>query len=257
MNRYELKKTILKVLIIIPVIIIRFFPQFFLTGTTKRSVSDYFMVTIFGIPPERTQTQSISIIASMLEIIIFVIIFGTYLYSFFQNYNIYIIIRERSIKNWYRRIAARLFVCCMAYIGIFFASIYILGIIKSESSMTMRDVYIPLTAYILTTFFTYVITMTMNILALKYKQVKSFAIIIFAILFMIWMAIDFEKIIAISRLKILLWLNPVNNMQISWDLEPLNCVKSVIYYIVLSIAVTVIGRIMYIKSDMGMTGEEE
>ena len=65
------------------------------------------------------------------------------------------------------------------------------------------------------------------------------------------------KIIAISRLKILLWLNPVNNMQISWDLEPLNCVKSVIYYIVLSIAVTVIGRIMYIKSDMGMTGEEE
>lgn len=257
MNRYELKKTISKVLLIIPIVIIRFFRQIFFGTTTSISVYEYFFGRVFGIPAMRAETQCLQVIESMLEVVIFVIMFGNYIYSFFQDYNIYVIIRENNIKKWYKNVVIQLLMCCIAYIGIFFAITYCMCIANCDKPLTIKDIILPLASFILVVLFTYDLAMLVNILALKFKQIQSFMITFVGVALLTIWVVNFEKVPLVSNMKILLWLNPIENMQLSWNLNPIRTILSIVYYIILSIMITICGEYLYIKSDMGMAGADE
>lgn len=247
-------KNILKAFSIIPVIVCFKLSMIFSTALSEFDVTQVFVMEVFSSCYDRSKTVYFMLMSSLFPIILFQILFSRYIYEDFQISSVYVFSRCPDRKKWYYKKSLFLFGYTVIYIVSFTTTMLLISISNSMHAANWKDIEIYLMVTVSMTFFAYVTTLLLNLLAIRFGSSLAFVMIylIFAVLMM--MDIGYDKIPVLNQIPLLLKLNPISYLVVIWDI--VNYVQILIYYLVF-VLVVVLGGAFYIsKLDIGLVDRE-
>ncbi len=219
-------------------------------------VAELFLQNIFAGNPSRENTDVVIAMFGLLEIIIFNLLFGTYIYRDLYENTAYIFVRVKSRSRWFFKKAKALFVYSGIYNALFLGSTFLLCVGYSQSAIDKVAVRLLIITFILIQLFVFWSTLLINLLAIGVGATKAFLINYIMLALMSAGAVNFEKIPLLNQFPILLKLNPVANVVINWNDGMGKGLIPAIYFVVIIIITYEMGRRMILGMDIGINNKE-
>ena len=252
-----MKKSIYKTLLAIPITALHYITYLFDMGNkSKVPIAEMFLQFIFSGNPDRQNDNFFMTVAGLLEIIIFNLLFGTYMYHDLDTGSIYVIIRQKSRLKWYLIKSFQVFFFCTLYIIFYLGSVFLLCVFNSAFSIDKTAIGILFISVVIISLFTFISTLLINLCALRLGSNFGFIIIYAAISALTGLAIFYEKIPVLNKLHFALKFNPMANVVINWGISGQDTIFSVSYLLILTIFVLINGYCIIEKLDIGIRDPE-
>lgn len=250
------RKDILKVMSIILITLFRKYNLFLPRVGEELPIAELFLQNIFSGNPSRKETGIIVVMFGLLEIVIFNLLFGSYIYHDLYENSAYIFVRQKSRKSWFAGKSIELFIYSAVYNLLFIGITFGLCVVYSTQRIDVTAIKIAALTYILITLFTFWTTLLINLTAIAVGAATSFIINYAALTFLSLFAVEFETIPILNHFSILLKFNPVANVTINWNNEIGSGLWSVIYFIVLCTLTSAAGSILITRIDISVKNKE-
>jgi hypothetical protein len=250
-NRYDLGK----VFIVFILLII----QNLSTIMQKRDYMEFsfletYYMKLFGGGFSRTQETVFVILSGFLFIVIFQFLFSNFIYKDLHISSIYRFSRNKNRRVWFAEKCLSLAFYDFLYTIFYVAGIYILSVKVSGETASNEEIVFILSTYIVIFMYIYLTTLFINILSISCGSNFSFAITFVLQIILAQLAINHERIPVIGKSELILQLNPVANMIVSWKVSSL--VNSILYFTIY-IAVCIFLSFTYIsRIDLGLSNKE-
>lgn len=250
------RNDILKVMSIIPIIFFRKFNLLLPGSGTTFPIAEFFLQSIFSGNTLRRETDAMVVMYGLLEVTIFNLLFGAYLYQDLYENSIYIFIRQKSRSGWFARKTAELFCFSMGYVFLWIGSTFLLCVLHTGQSADAATIRVFVVTYVVVTLYSFWTTLLINVIAVFTGATASFIIyyIISGILSVL--AINFEDTPIISRFPVLLRLNPIANVTVNWNEGLGKGMMPAVYFVVLCAFTYIIGNILINKMDISIKNKE-
>lgn len=247
---------VIKTLSIIPIIFFRK-SNLLLPGIgTDLPIAELFLQNIFSGNPSRIDTNIVIVMFGLMEVIVFNILFGAYIYHDLYENSVYIFTRQTSRKKWFLQRSMELFFYSAVYTALFIGTTFFLCMFYSDHRIDLMAIHILVITYILILLFVFWTTLIINILAVYMGAAGSFIINYIGLLIFSVLAINHETIPIINRCPILLTLNPVTNVTIYWNDGIGGGLYPAIYFLVLIILSCLTGIIIITRIDISIENKE-
>ncbi|GHU43444.1 hypothetical protein FACS1894111_09050 [Clostridia bacterium] len=251
-----MKKNLMKALLAIPVTLVHHIMELHNYQATHAPVAELFMEHLFSGSPSRTTDDIVMNVIGLFEILIFNLIFGTFLYHDLNTNGIYAIARQKGRHTWYFRKVAELFLYTVIWVSGYLTSVLLLSSYTTSLSIDSVAVTMFVTTLIILTFFAFVITLLINLCAIRFGSNFGFVIVYLALILLTGLAIINEKIPFLKNLPLLLKLNPMANAVVNWDLSGSKTLFACIYFFAFSLLAVLIGLRYIAKMDIGIQDRE-
>ncbi len=250
------KRNLLKMLVVIPMILIYRPFLFFDRITNDNTVFGTFLSEIFGGSYDRNTSNFSLSVESLMQIVLFNLFFGMYLYKDLHQCSEYIFTREITRNQWFKKRCTQLFFYSTVYTFIYISLFGIASCLATSKPIDSESVLIIGMTYIILCLFTYVTTFLINLVSIFKGSSIGFFVIYIGIIFFTHLAIIFEQIPVLGMFDALLYLNPMVHVIVSWDYSSASMWGGLLYYIVFSIIITLVGMKMINQIDIGIKGVE-
>lgn len=191
-------------------------------------VAELFLQNVFSGNPSREHTKIVIVMFGLLEIVIFNLLFGAYVYRDLYENSAYIFVREKSRRKWFAGETGEVLLYSALY------NILFIGI----------------------TLFAFWTTLLINLTAMGTGVTVSFIINYILLTFMSLFAIEFEKIPVINRFRVLLSLNPVVNVTINWSTDIGSGLWPVLYFVALCVLTYAVGCVFLQRLDISVKNRD-
>jgi len=250
------RKDLLKVLLIIPITLFRRY-DLLLPGVDRSyPVAEMFLQNIFSGNPSREDTDIVIAIFGLLEVVIFNLLFGAYVYHDLYENSAYVFVRQKSRGKWFGKRAAELFLFSALYHLLLIGLTFLLCMGCSEQGVDSEAVRVLIITYVMILLFTFWTTLLINIVAILTGAAVSFVINYFMLTVFAAVAVNFEKIPLIRRFPVLLKMNPVANVVVNWNENLGKGLQPAVYFIVLCAVTYFAGSILVSKMDISVADRE-
>ena len=135
------KSNVLKTLIIIPIVFFRKSNLLLAGNGTDMPIAELFLQNMFSGNPSRTETNIVIVMFGLMEVIVFNLLFGTYIYHDLYENSIYIFIRQKSRIKWFINRSFQLFAYSAVYNILFILSTFLLCVVYSNQEIDI--VFLP------------------------------------------------------------------------------------------------------------------
>lgn len=232
------------IFLLIPLVLLYRPFLFFGNYQLDESVGNLFLRNLFGGSYSREQIEIVLSMTSFFGVIVMNILFGDYICKDFFSNSEYIFTREQNKGKWFLKKAFGLGGYCilgtMLYVGI-----YAMGsIMKSSRNVEVYDVTIMVFTTIMLLEFTYLTTLLVNVLALKFGTTIAFVITYSICIGGEIITFCLQKMDGSTLVKTLHYVNPMSNMTISWNYSDWSNYWSILYFFALNVVLLMIGRKM-------------
>ena len=254
---YLITKTdILKVFLVLPLVFIRKISMILSDINIDMPIAELFLQNMFSGSPSRIETNVVMVMFGMVEIVVFNLLFGMYIYRDLYENCIYIFTRQRSRTRWFINRSVQLLLFCLLYVFLFVGITFLLSAIHSDYSIDLMAVKIVILTTILVTLFTYWVTVVVNLVAIKTGSTIAFLSCNIVLTILSALAVAHEKIPVIKNLSLLLFINPVANVTINWNANLGDNLMNIIYFLVLITLTLGIGAYLISSMDISLENKE-
>lgn len=251
-----IKQSWLKILLFIPIVLFRKISLIFSGVRNDMPVAELFMQNMFSGNPSRQYTNVTIVMFGMVEIILFSLLFGVYIYKDLFGSGIYIITRQRSRIKWFFRRCAELLMSAALFSIMFVGTTFIISVNCSKHGVDPLAVKLFLLTGVLVTLFAFWQTLMINLTAIRLGSTIGFVVNYIALTLLSLLAVSHEKIPVLNGLPLLLRLNPVANVTINWAAEWGETIMPVVYFIALSVLTMLIGMRRVENMDISLQNNE-
>lgn len=250
------RKDILKAMSIVLITLFRKYNLFLPRMGADLPVAELFLQNIFSGNPSRRETHVIMVMFGLLEIVIFNLLFGSYIYHDLYENSAYIFVRQKSRESWFAKKSMGLFMYSSIYGFLFIGITFCLCAIYSAQGIDATAVKIVILTYILICLFTFWTTIMINLTAVFLGAASSFIFNYTVLTFLSLFAVKFETIPIVNHFPILLKLNPVANVTINWNNEIGSGLQPIIYFIALCTLTCAAGSRIIAHIDISVKNKE-
>jgi hypothetical protein len=253
------KSSIIKTLSILPIVFFRK-SNLLIYGYRYNAtipIAELFLQNMFSGNPSRMHTNIVIVMFGLVEVIVFNLLFGTYIYRDLYENSIYIFVRQKSRGKWFHNRSAQLFVYSAVYHGLFVFLTFLLCMRYSNQRVDIVAIRVVLTTYILIQLFAFWTTLVINLLAVRLGATASFIVNYVVLLVLSMVALNHEKIPVIKDIPFVLSLNPVANVTINWNDGIGKGLFPAVYFIILITITMILGGIMISKTDISLENKEQ
>lgn len=247
----------LKVMSIIPILFFRKF-ELLLPGRNENvQVAELFLQNMFCGNPNRTETKVVVVVFGLLEVTVFNILFGTFIYRDFYDESIYIFTRYKSRWQWHKDKLIQLGGYCALYTALMVMIVFCLCLNCSAFRVDREAVRVLFLSFILLFLFSYWNTLVINYLSVCLGATKSFVFDYLTLLVLSMLAVNYEKLPVVGQFTWGLKLNPVANVVLNWqenfqaDIFPMG------YFVVLIMITVLCGTKIIRECDIGLENKEQ
>lgn len=203
--------------------------------------------------------------------IVFQILYGTYIYKHFCVAHVYYFSRQSNRLKWLIKESTHLLLLDMIYHMLYIIIPCLLLILCRRAYIDNYAATLFLYIFIYEVLYTFIFTMLLNILAVFLGSQNSFLCIYFFQFICAASLLLYESILSLQgAAKVFFMLNPISNMLIAWhstSYQPMNQIinilqlrfdinQSIIYFIILSIAVILFGYFAINRTDISLENKE-
>lgn len=249
-----MKQNLIKSFSVIVIVFLKNLITIFTNFKTDFDVTTIFIQEIFGGSYHREDTKYYLLMSSVFSVIIFQFLFGRYIYDDYQISSVYIFTRRPNRTYWFLNKCLLLFVFTVIYTVTYTSSVLILAIRQSTVAVNSYDIKLYVIVTLSFILFTYVSTLLINVLAIRFGSSFGFVIVFIGFILLTQLAIHHNSIIILRNFPFLLKLNPVSYLVIVWDLT--NYINLLIYYIILIILIITISDYYIKHMDIGLIDRE-
>lgn len=252
---YINKKNFQKILCIVPL-------QIFLNlgyyigydGAGQYDFLESYKMNLFGGALDRTRNDLLVCVDSFIPVILFLFLFGGYLYQDLKIDGIYVFTRNNNRRKWFfqkcMNIAGYTFLyMCFFQIFSIFTAIHI-----SRRLPNKEGIIFGISVTLMFTLYTYFFTLGINLLAVYVGEKTAFVCMVFLQFCFAEFAIEFERIPIINNFPMLLKLNPAANFICSWNVN--TAIFSIMYFFIFIVIIEIVGVFIIENTDLGITDKE-
>ena len=250
------KSDVWKSFIIVPIVLISEAGMLIKSGVVDCPVAELFLQSIFFGNPSRTDTNVVLVMFGMFEIIIFNLLFGSYIYRDLYENTVYIFVRQKNRVAWLWKRAAGLLLYTMFFHVLYTGMIFGLCLNFSKYEMDKLAIEIFFITYVMLVLYTYWITLIINLLAIRMGETFAFIITYIGTLLLSVLAITHEKIPVLKEFPVLLKFNPVAAMALHWENGVEEAALHMVYFVILIVLTLVIGSLVMQRVDIGLENKE-
>ena len=223
-------------------------------GVGQFGFLESYKMCLFGGALDRTRDDLLVCVDSFIPVILFLFLFGGYLYQDLKIDGIYVFTRNNNRRGWFFRKCANiagytfLYICLFQLLSIF-TVVHISGRIPNK-----EGIIFGLSIILMFTLYTYFFTLGINLLAVYTGEKTAFVSMVFLQFCFAEIAIGFEKIPILKNFPVLLKLNPAANFICSWNVN--TAIFSIVYFLVFIVAIEIAGIFIIENTDLGITDKE-
>lgn len=251
------KSSVLKILIIVPIVFFRKSNLLLAGNGTDMPVAELFLQNMFSGNPSRTETNIVIVMFGLMEVIVFNLLFGTHIYRDLYENSIYIFIRQKSRIKWFVNRSFQLFVYSAVYNILFVLMTFLLCVIYSKQEIDIVAVRIVVITYILIQLFSFWTTLMINLLAIRIGATASFITNYMTLLALSFLAVNYESVPIIKNIPFFLSLNPVTNVTINWNDGIGKGLYPAFYFLILIGTTMLLGGKIISKMDISLENKEK
>lgn len=251
------KSDILKCLSILPILFVCKSSMFIDDRNAIEPVAELFLKNIFTGNPSRTETDIVTVMFDLIELVLFNLLYGAYIYRDLYENSVYIFVRQRNRAKWFRQRLMELFGYCVVYNTIFLGTIFALSVFWSNYAVDNVAINAFVSTYVMLLMFSYWTTVVINILAVRFGSTFSFIICYVGMLILSLLAINHEKIPVIGRFDFLLKFNPLANVIVRWNDGIGQGLYPAMYFVILIVITILVGKVVVERMDIGLENREK
>lgn len=250
-----IKKELLKCFTIVPILFFVNLYTLFSKSDLSISATHWLLSSLFELNTIGEVKEYKFVIFKLFYILVFCLLYGNFIYKEFTIRSIYLFLRLKNRKLWFCKKYIELIIISATYTFVYLYTLLIIyrisfSIIDIENNFLI--VFIQL--WISITIFLVLITLLINIIALKYNSIISFMIVYICFLILIGVAIKTDTIPLFIKNPYLGILNPAGTMIIVAD--NMGYIFKIIYLILLNMITFYFGCKIVLKTDIGLINGE-
>ena len=250
------KRNMAKAFLAIPVTGFHHIYAFARDYESEEPVAERFLRSLFSGSFDRRSDNFFMTVTGLFELILCNLVFGFLLCHHLHVNGIYVFTRQKSRIGWFFQQTGELFLYIFIYITLYLGIVFSLAVKSSASPVDETAVFIFVTTFIILTLFTFLTTLLINLLSVRFGSNFGFILVYFGVAVFTGLALIHEKISFLRAHPMLLKLNPMANTIVNWDLSGVNTWFSIGYFIVLNGAVFVAGTVYISRLDIGIVDRE-
>lgn len=251
------RMTLLKVFIIVPIIILY---HTLLFGSPSNSIdipiNDLLAESIFGRLQVGNSRSYTLIIEKMFYILVFNMLFGTYIYKNFLVSSVYLFSRLKNRKTWLYRKVFELFLLAGCYTLLFLGTLLFLCIYQSSYGVEGTTINMLVLLWGVITLFLTFVTLIINLLAIRLGSNVAFIIVYIFLILLVTLALFMRSIPSVIENPYLLLLNPVAAIILNMIDQGNMQFIGIIYFCMLNVIVIVFGAQYINRMDIALTDNE-
>ncbi|MDR1131251.1 MAG: hypothetical protein LBL15_02400 [Oscillospiraceae bacterium] len=251
-----IKRNWKKLVLFVPIVLFRKIDVIFYDLKIDMPVAELFIQNMFSGNPDRQQTHLTIVMFGMVEIVLFSLLFGMYIYKDLFGSGVYIIIRQTNRTKWFIQRCTELFISAVLFAIITAGMTFIISASCSKYGNYYTSIKIFLLTTVLSALFAFWQTLTINLTAIRFESTIGFIANYITLTFLSLLAVSHEKIPIIKNFPLLLRLNPVSNVTINWASEWGETLAPVLYFAVLIILTIFIGVRKINRLDISLQNNE-
>lgn len=249
-------KNIWKIVVIIPIAFLFNVNLLITKGGIDLSVQEMLAGCLFG----AAETGDIKTYALVLEksyyILIFNMIFGTYIYNDFLVSSIYLFSRLRDRKKWFNNKVVELVGFALTYTFLFLSILFIICAVSSNYQVDKSTFQMLGILWLLVTLFLTVTTLIINLIAIKFNSSVGFICVYIALLILIAHALQFHDLSLTDMGTYLMLVNPVYAIIFNMADNVVMRMIAIIYYLILNGIVILLGTKYINNLEVGLLDKE-
>lgn len=246
-----------KVMSIIPLLFFRKFELLLPGRNESMQVAELFLQNMFCGNPNRTETKVVVVIFGLLEVTVFNILFGTFIYRDFYDESIYIFMRYKSRWQWHKNKLIQLGGYCAVYTALMVIIVFALCLYRSDFGIDRAAVRVVCLSFGMLFLFSYWNTLVINYLSIYLGATKSFVFDYLLLLVLSMIAVNHEKLPLVGQFTWGLKLNPVANVVLDWQENFQTDIFPIGYFVALIMITVLCGTKIISVSDIGLENKEQ
>lgn len=216
---------------------------------------ELYKMILFGGGIDRRKEDVLVCMRSMFPLILFLFLFGTWIYNDLKITSIYAFTRNRNRRDWYLRKCIQLMMNTLLYYLLYTGVLLGITCYVKRICPTYEVMIFYLSSVSILMLGTYLFDLGVNLAAVITGAKNAMIAGIIVVACGITSSIEFEKLPVIAEYPVLLKLNPLANMVCSWNVN--SAVNSLLYFIVWNSAVIALGYLIISKIDVGLIVHED
>lgn len=202
------KKNLLKTLWIIPITILLNMDLLFSKAATSLSLQQLILNRIFDATTILEQKSLVLALNGLIFVILFILLFGSYIYQDFLSTGVYIFTRVKNRKKWFYKKASNILILSALYTALYVVTNIALSMLYCRQPLSLSILY---NCFILWFSFGWIIaflTLTINIFSIKLGSHLGFIGGYTLLIALISLNLEFEKLPFIGTIYPFYFLNP-------------------------------------------------
>jgi hypothetical protein len=255
----RIKKNIWKIFIIIPIALISDSEKlltFFIDGYLDISLTDIISGSLFGI----TNIDGVKTYALVIEkiyfIVIFQMIFGTYIYHDFQVSSVYLFSRIQERQKWFYKRVYEIFIYAIVYTIVFLLTILLSGLLLTKGTIDRELMQMLFTLFIIVTLFLTGSTLIINLITIRSNSSVGFISTFTVLIVCITIVLKYHEANFFKQYPFALLIDPAYGIILNQIGNPVMQIVSVIYYIVLVLLIVWLGMRWFQNVEVGLLNAE-
>lgn len=247
---------VLKVISIVPIVLLYNVLIFASETNVDMPISEMLAGSLFGSLEVGNLKSFALVIEKMFYIIIFNLLFGTYIYKDFIVSSVYLFSRLKNRKTWFFKKSTELLLFAACYAFLFLGTLLLLCIYRSQYSLDTESVKMLVLLWFAITLFLTFVTLLINLFAIRYGSNVAFIIVYIALMGLVTLSLASRTFSIIEENPYYLLFNPVAAIILNMiDNLTMQLVAS-LYYCLLICIVILVGAVYINRLDIALIDNE-
>lgn len=243
-----------KIFYIIPILLVYHLLTFSSPNSLDIPVGELLLESLFGRLDVGGMRSFALILEKLYYILFFNLLYGTYIYRYFNVGSEYLFTRLPSRKAWFYRKALQLLGITACYSFVYLVMLLLLSLYRSSYGLDIHTVKLLIFLWPVLTLFICLLTLVINLLAIRYGSNLAFLAVYVVLLLLVTLSLSVYDHPLVVRYPYLLLLNPVSAIIVNMlDVLSLQ-VGALVYFCLLNGLVMILGA--YFINRMDLVGEE-
>lgn len=228
------KVYIYKVFSVIPIVLFYKFNLLFQDVSDFYSLNALFSECIFDSKSIMENKLLILAINSIFLVVLFNLYFGIYIEKEFTTNGIFIFTRIKNRKKWFYNKYLELLCYSSLYTFLYMLSMLVICMISTRRWGNLGTIRIFVYLWVSLNFIIFISTLVINHLAIYYEEHVGFIMVYFAMLILIGISINFERIPFINHNYFYFYANPMSAMSLYTLTDSKLKIIVTLYYVLIS-----------------------
>lgn len=259
MIKIRFQRNIWKIFIIIPITLLSEFSTLitlFTEGGLDYRVEELIADTLFGLTKIGDIKSYALVLDGMYYILIFTMLFGTYIYHDFTISSIYLFSRMKDRKKWFYRKVVEISLLALSYTFLFLTTLALVCSSGSKYKMNSSAWILLLVLFFLITLFLIGTVLLINLIAIRTSSAIGFLSIYTALLVCIMIVLHYHQSPFIVQHPYFMLFDPVYGIILNLSNDLMMRSVSFIYYILLDLAIIWFGMRFIKNLEVGLIHAE-